>query len=168
VQLRDIRGSEKVDWPGVTRTSLPHEPDRKEWLCAGDILFAFRGTRYFALCLDNVPERAVVSPHFMLIRVQDTTRVVPAFLAWQLNQARAQAYFQKAARGTAQKSVRHADVALTSIAVPEVSFQRAVVEIDQLARRERSVYEELIEIRRLQLSEVAASVFAVADAGSSS
>ena len=163
VQLRDIR-RERLNWSTVVRTSLAREPGKNEWLSAGDVLFVFRGTRYFAVVLEQVPMRTVASTQFMLVRVKDSSALLPGFLAWQLNQAPAQKYFNQAAEGTAQRSLRRAKIEAVTLAVPSVQRQRAIVELVDLARRERDAMDELMRIREQQLSQVAASLRASAGA----
>lgn len=165
VQLKDFQGGVRPDWAKVIRTSLPRAPSGGEWLQDGDILFAFRGTRFFAAMLEDVPAAAVASAQFMLIRVTESTLVLPAFLAWQLNQLPAQNYFDKKAEGTAQRSLRRAVIEEARVAVPSLAFQRSVVELARLAERERAALEELIDIREQQLNRVADELFAGAEAG---
>lgn len=125
-------------------------------------LFAFRGTRFFATALEKVPAAAVASTQFMLIRVKEPNVVLPAFLAWQLNQSPAREYFHRSSEGTAQRSVRRAVIEGATLAVPTLAFQRSVVELARLAERERASLEELINIREQQLNRVAVDLLAVA------
>jgi hypothetical protein len=157
VQLRDIQ-RDRLNWSGAVRTTLARDPGEAEWLRSGDILFAFRGTRFFAVVLEDVPARSVASTQFMLMRVRDRGKVLPAFLAWQLNQSLAQRYFQLAAAGTAQRSLRRDAIEAVTVVVPSLERQRSVMELVSLARREREAMEELIRIREQQLAHVAASL----------
>jgi hypothetical protein len=164
VQLKDFQGGVRPDWAKVTRTSLPRAPSDGEWLKDRDILFAFRGTRFFAAMLEDVPAAAVASTQFMLIRVKEPGVVLPAFLAWQLNQPPAQKYFDTSAEGTAQRSLRRAVIEGATVALPSLAFQRSVVELARLAERERAALEELIDIREQQLNRVAGELLAAAEA----
>lgn len=164
VQLKDFRGGLRPDWAKVTRTSLLRAPSEGEWLRDGDILFAFRGTRFFAAMLEDIPAAAVASTQLMLIRVKEPRVVLPAFLAWQLNQPPARKYFDGRAEGTAQRSLRRAVIEETTIAVPTLAFQRSVIELARLAERERAALEELIDIREQQLNRVADELLAAAEA----
>lgn len=156
VQMRDVR-RERVAWPGVVRTSLPRLPAAQDpqWLRPGDVLFVFRGTRYFAVALRDVPEKAVASTQFMVVRVSDQGLLLPEFLAWQLNQASAQAYFQQLAQGTAQRSLRRGAIEAVSIAVPPIEDQRYIATITEAFRRERDLMEDCAEIRERALAKSA-------------
>jgi hypothetical protein len=111
--------------------------------------------------LENVPAPAVAATQFMLLRVRDTGVLLPAFLAWQLNQLPAQTYFAQAASGTAQRSLRRAAIEALAIAVPALRVQQSVMELACLARRERLALEELVRIRERQLDGIAASLLAI-------
>lgn len=164
VQLRDFKGTETLDWSSVIRTALCRAPADEEWLRSGDVLFTFRGTRFFAAVLERVPAPAVAGTQFMLLRVRDPLVLHPAFLAWQLNQSFAQTYFNQAAGGTAQRSLRRAVVEGLQMVVPSLQVQHAVVALVDLVRRERVALQEVIRIREEQLGEVAVSLLMSAGA----
>jgi hypothetical protein len=157
VQLRDIQ-QEKLNWHGAVRTHLARSPSEDEWLRPGDILFAFRGTRYFAVLIEEVPAPAVASTQFMLLRVRDPGELLPEFLAWQLNQSPVQTYFDAAADGTAQKSLRRAVLELAEVAVPSIPFQRAVATLAAWSRREREILDESIRNRQRHLDGIAVTL----------
>jgi hypothetical protein len=162
VQLRDVHRG-RVDWSRAARTMLPRPPSGDEWLRPGDILFPFRGTRFVAVALEAVPERAVASTQFMLVRVRDRLAVLPEFLAWQLNQPTTQDYFEQAAQGTAQRSLRRGLIEAVRLTVPTVEAQRTLMQLVNLVRQEREAMEELIRIREQQVTHAAASLLVAQD-----
>ena len=164
LQLKDFHGGSRPDWANVTRTRLPRAPSKEEWLKDEDIVFIFRGTRFFAAVLEEVPAAAVASTQFMLIRVKEPGVVLPAFIAWQLNQSPAREYFHRNSEGTAQRSLRRAVIEGVTLVAPSLAFQRSVVDLARLAERERAAVEELIKIREQQLNRVAVDLLAVAEA----
>lgn len=157
VQLRDIQ-QEKLNWDSVVRTELSRAPADEEWLHPGDVLFAFRGTRYFAIALEEVPAPAVASTQFMLMRVRNPEELLPRFLAWQLNQTPAQRYFDAAASGTAQKSLRRSVLEMAEVAVPAINFQHAIADLVAWSRHERELMEELILNRQQHLNDIAVTL----------
>ena len=157
VQLRDIR-RDRVDWSTAVRTRLSRVPGQSECLRTGDILFAFRGTRYFAVALEEVPTRCVASTQFMLLRVPDSSKLLPEFLAWQLNQGPAQRFFHQRAAGTAQRSLRRRDIEAVTVAIPSLRLQQSVMELVSLVRRERDAMEALINAREQQLGHIASTL----------
>ena len=65
-----------------------------------------RGTRFHAGCVGALPGPAVCGPHLFHLRVRPGRELLPAFLAWQINQAPFQRALRRAAEGSSQLSVR--------------------------------------------------------------
>ena len=153
VQMRDIDALRGVRWPGVVRTRLEgrRAPD---WLRRDDILFAIRGTRNIAVCLDDVPAPAVASQYFFLIRVRDPAELLPEFLAWQINQQPAQRYLGSNAEGSDQLSIRRGVLEGLPVAVPPLAAQRRLIDLVHTVRAERETLERLIDNRERQLQAI--------------
>jgi hypothetical protein len=156
IQLRNVEG-DSVDWPALARVTLPTKraPD---FLASGDIIFTTRGRRNFALALKHIPGPAVCSPHFFVLQSREPDRLLPAFLAWQINQKPAQEYLQQAATGSHILNITRAAIENLPIAIPPVNVQRAILELDEAARRERDLVNALIDNRQRQLDAVAAQI----------
>lgn len=159
VQMKDV-SEDGINWSGLVRTDLPgrREPD---WLRPRDVLLLNRGSRTLAVCLDEVPIQAVISPHFYLLRIKPGALLLPEFLAWQINQAPAQRHFQSCAVGTLQMSLRRSSVEeflLLLLVVPDLITQKRVVELASLVRQEVALYEKLIENRRQVLKAIAEDI----------
>lgn len=154
VQMKDVDAEAGIHWSGVIRTSLAgrKEPD---WLQAGDVLFVFKGARFYAVCIDDPPGRSVCSPHFLHLQVAPGGTLAPAFLAWQINQPPFQRQLQQAAEGTSQLSIRRPVLESLTLSVPPLIDQQRIVELADLARQERRVLSQLIHIRERQLQALA-------------
>lgn len=154
VQMKDVEVGGGVNWPLVIRTTLAgrKEPD---WLRAGDLLFVFKGARFYAVCIDDPPDRAVCSPHFFHLQVADGQHVLPAFLAWQINQPPFQRQVLQAAEGSSQLSVRRPVLESMTLSMPSLAVQQRIVELDELARQERLALRRLIQNRERQLQALA-------------
>jgi len=159
VQIRNVAVDTGVDWPTVARTRLTgrREPD---WLKPGDVLFAARGQRNVAVCLDQPPAHAVCSPHFFLIRVKDSKHALPEFLAWQMNLPPAQRYFEQSATGSYIKSIRRKVLETLPVLIPSLDRQRLLVRLARAARREKHLTQQLMENRQRELDLVARDVLA--------
>ena len=153
LQMRDISPEAGVSWNTLTRTSLERHKSAV-WLQGGDIVFAARGLRNYALYLEDVPLPTVCSPHFFLIRV-NTPALLPAFLAWQINRAPAQRYFAKNAEGSHQLSIRRSILEALPIAAPPLPQQQRILALAQDAVREKQLFEALIRTREQQLDALA-------------
>jgi restriction endonuclease S subunit len=87
-----------------------------------------------------------------------TPDLLPAFLAWQLNQRAAQAYLRQQAAGSRQQSLRKTAVAQLPVHVPPVAQQRRIVGIASAAQAEQRCLEALIHIRQQEIAVVAEQV----------
>ena len=154
VQMKDLDPDRGVNWSGVTRTSLAgrKQPD---WLKAGDVLFVSKGARFYAVCIDEPPGAAVCSPHFFLLQVLPRAALLPAFLAWQINQPPFQRQLQQAAEGSSQLSIRRPVLESLTLCVPSLADQQRIVALADLARQERRTLYQLIHNREQQLQALA-------------
>lgn len=154
VQMKDVDPESGVDWPAVTRTWLPgrKQPD---WLKSGDILFVAKGARFYAVCIDEPPASAVCSPHFFHLQVMRWAPVLPAFLAWLINQPPFQRQLHQAAEGSSQLSIRRPVLESLSLWVPSLADQQRIVALADVARLERRTLQQLIHNREQQLNALA-------------
>jgi hypothetical protein len=154
VQMKDVDPDLGVNWSGVIRTALPgrKQPD---WLKAGDVLFVSKGARFYAVCIDKPPSAAVCSPHFFLLQVLPRAALLPAFLAWQINQPPFQRQLQQAAEGSSQLSIRRPVLESLMLCVPSLADQQRIVALAELARQERHALQQLIHNRERQLNALA-------------
>lgn len=154
VQMKDVDVDTGVNWPGVIRTSLAgrKQPD---WLREGDVLFVSKGARFYAVCIDEPPSAAVCSPHFFLLQVMPRAELLPAFLAWQINQPPFQRQLQQAAEGSSQLSIRRPVLESLTLCVPSLADQQRIVALADLARQERHTLHQLIHNREQQLQALA-------------
>lgn len=156
IQMRNVEG-EPIDWASLARVALPTKraPD---FLASGDVIFTTRGRRNFALALDDVPGPAVCSPHFFVMQSREPDKLLPAFLAWQINQKPAQEYLQQAATGSHILNITRAAIEGLPLALPPVDVQHALLELASAARHERGLLNALIDNRQRQLDAVSAKI----------
>lgn len=152
--MRDLTLDGSVRWPDVIRTELTgrRAPD---WLVPGDLLLVARGNRYYAASLAEVPGRAVCGPHLFHLRLKPGAPVLPAFLAWQINQPPLQRVLRKAAEGSSQLSIRRPELEALQVSVPSIARQKKVADLVGLALRERDLLTSLIRNRERQLETLA-------------
>ena len=160
VQIKDISPSRVVNWDAVVRTELTGRR-APEWLVSGDILLVARGNRYYAVALDTVPDSAVCGPHLYHLRLKDSVGILPQFLAWQINQPPIQRLLGQAAEGSNQLSIRRAELENLPITVPTLAVQEHIVQLFEVAERERELLSQLVLNRERQMSALA---FALNDA----
>lgn len=153
VQIKDVDLAGNINWRGLIKTRLEgrKEPD---WIKSGDVLFVARGTKIVAAYVDDVSGFCVCSQYFYLLRTK-TERVLPEFVAWQINQQPAQNYLVKSAEGTAQVSVRRRMLEELSIVIPSLEQQHTIVALAKSTLRERELLESLILNRERELRIIA-------------
>lgn len=154
LQMRNVDAEVGVNWNDVQCVELPSKRI-PVFLAAHDIVFTTRGARNFALALREVPDQAVCSPHFFVIRVRDPHKIVPEFLAWQINQRPAQEYLQREATGSHILNIRREVLEGLPLVIPPLATQRAVVALAESARAERAALTRLIDNRNQQLEAIA-------------
>ena len=154
VQMKDVDPEAGINWRGAIRTSLGGRK-HPNWLCAGDVLFVAKGARFYAVCVDEPPGRAVCAPAFFHLRLKEPASVDPAFLAWQINQPPFQRQLQQAAEGSGQLSIRRPVLEALMLSIPPLRQQRGIVAIAYLARQERQALHQLVRNRELQLHALA-------------
>lgn len=143
VQMRNVGSESGIDWNDVICTDLPGK-DPSTWLEDGDIVFAARGRSNYAVLAQGCLERSVLSPHFFQIR-PDTSKVIPSFLAWQLNQQPVRKYFSMSAEGSAVVGIRKAVLESTPLQLPAIEEQRQMMKIVDCWKKQRVVIREMTE-----------------------
>lgn len=156
IQMRNVDPETGIDWLSVARVELPRAR-RIELLDSGDVIFSTRGARTYAVALDEVPFRAVCSPHFFVLRIRGPA-VVPEFLAWQINQAPAQEYLRREATGSRILNIRREVIERLEIVIPSRERQTAIVAFAEAAAREKRLLVGLIENRQQQINALAAGL----------
>jgi hypothetical protein len=109
----------------------------------GDILFMARGSRNFALLLNDPPNSTLAAACFFVIRVT-SSQVLPVYVAWYLNQAEVRDYLRRySGRSVHMPIVRRAVLEKTEILIPSPETQRRIAELDFLEREEEMLLEKL-------------------------
>lgn len=154
VQMKDILPNGQIDWSSTVRTELVGRKD-PAWLQPGDLLFISRGSRYHAACVDHPPPLAVCGAHLFHLTVHHPGTVLPAFLAWQIGQLPVQRQLQQAAAGSHQLSVAKPALEALEITVPPMKIQHLLVDLADMALREKALLSALIRNREQELEALA-------------
>lgn len=158
VQFRHLIAGEPFDdKDGATldQVTLPGRR-RPDYLWPGDILFMARGTRNDAAVIRALPNNTVCTPNFFHLRLKpEAFKLMPEFLAWQLNHVDAQRYFTMCSQGTAAPSVTKTQLGDLPVVVPPLEQQKLMMKLVEAARRERILLEQLIENRQRMIDAVA-------------
>ena len=157
VQMKDVTQTEGIRWSDCLETELTgkREPD---YLSLGDILVAARGSRNYAIQIDQslarTGKQAVAAPHFFVVSLKRKD-VLPEFIVWLLNQAPAQRYFEQNAEGTLTKSIRRSVLEDAPVVVPPLDKQLNIVAMANTLWREQRLLQQLIQNGEQMMSTIA-------------
>lgn len=137
----------------VLHPDLPaKEVAEKHLLKDGDVLFAAKGTKNFAVVFENHNEPAVASTSFFVIRMSDS-KVLPAYLAWFLNSHPVQTLLKGQAIGTSIPSISKQVLEDLEIPVPAIKTQKAILEITKLRNTEKALKQQIETLREKQIQQ---------------
>lgn len=137
--------SKRINWSERMRVS-DYEPGGHHFLRDGDVLIVGRGAHRTAFLVEDPPPRTVADRTFFVVR-PDLDQVVPAFLAWYLNERRAQHYLQSHSRGTGIQAIKKSALERLPVQLPPLDAQRKIAEIQSLIQRERELLDEWMDRR---------------------
>lgn len=109
----------------------------------GDVLFISRGVRNCAAVIESVPEKTIASATFYILRAHSP--IVPAYLAWCLNQPPMQAQIGQIRTGAGTPIVQRNVLGDIQIPVPPVKEQKHIVELGALMAAELDIRKKLLE-----------------------
>lgn len=124
----------------------------KHLLKLGDILFAAKGTKNFAVVFENHNEPSVASTSFFVIRTTDN-EVLPQYLAWFLNNYTTQTLLKSQAIGTSIPSISKQVLENLEIPIPDIKTQKAIVEISKLRNKEKSLKQKIETLKEKQIQQ---------------
>lgn len=158
VQMKDTSKENGLRWDDVIRTELPGRAP-KIWLEDEDLLFLARGNNNYSVCIRDVMEKTVCSPHFFHIRITDPT-ITAVFLNWQINQLPAQNYIDASAEGQEKRNIRRTVLEDLPIIVPSIPKQNEIIKLDELLNDERMIYEAMMANRHDLMDSIAIKLYA--------
>ncbi len=137
LQIGNLLSSGILDVDRITMVCVPEASGDRLLLC-GDVLLCARGARITAAVYQGVPAGAIAGSQLLVIRLQHSG-VMPAYLAWFLNQRPAQRYFASRVSGTRVAILHKQTVEELPVTVLPLEKQRACIELQALARREQEL-----------------------------
>ena len=160
IQMRNVDPDSGIDWSQLSRIELPRA-STKAMLRPGDVILSTRGGRFYPYYIGEFEGGAVCSPHFFILRVK-TQAILPQFLAWQMKQKPAQDYFLAGATGSYILNIKRDVVENLPIALPPMSQQHHIADLDEAMRNERAILTQLIDNRAAEMSAIAQQLLATA------
>lgn len=127
---------------------VPPRSAAKYLVAPGDILFMSRGTNNYAVLLEEIPPQTIAPLTFYVLRPK--SHVVPAYLAWTLNQETVRARLNELRTGAATPMIPRQEFGEILIPLPPLEVQRQIERLADLQVRESSLLQELVsETERL-------------------
>lgn len=146
LQLGDVDyDSKNIKWANRMRVS-DYDPGAHHFLRDGDVLIVGRGPRRTVFLVDDPPPRTVADRTFFVAR-PETEQVEPAFLAWYLNERRAQHYLEAHSQGTNIQAIKKSALERLPVQLPPLDAQERIAEIQSLVQRERELLREWMDRR---------------------
>jgi hypothetical protein len=147
VQMKDLHPIDGLGIQGL-HTIQADRVAESQWLKPTDVLFVAKGSRFFASAIPQVPARTVASPHLFVLRVKQDVGVLPAYLAWVLNNPSSQTYWTSKAAGTTAQYVRKEVLQQLTVALPSIDAQAYIVKIAQLDQRTDLLNQQLRSLQK--------------------
>ena len=148
IQLRDLAGEGPIQ---PFRYALGDISSRY-LIAPGDVLFRSRGDRNTAVATEGLLDQPAFAILPIVVLRPNRDIVESRYLAWAINQAPAQMYFDSVARGTRLRMVPRSELEKLQIDVPNLPTQRVIIELDALAAREERLTKLAAEKRRQLIS----------------
>jgi hypothetical protein len=152
LQLKDIDIDVALpDWSRLMQIDPERKPERYS-VSEGDILFACRGPRNYALHIKQIPEWVLATNAFYILRPEREV-ILPEYLAWWLSLDNNRNKIETIRTQGVMPLVPKADLAKFAIHVPDMEAQANIVLAWALATKERCLMTELAE-KKLQLAQL--------------
>lgn len=147
LQLRDVAAGGAIDWASVVRFDA--DLSRSDTpLRDGDVLVQAKGSSNAALSLTDVPARTLAAGCFFVVR-PDPGRVLPAYLAWYLNQPATRRQLQRqSGRGVQTPIIRRSVLENLGIPLPPLYVQEQIVHVLALLETEERLVAQRLQERR--------------------
>jgi len=145
IQSKDFDSLHRLQIKGLA-TFFPERKPEIYSVRKGDVLFQARGMVHFAYYIEEDLKDTLAAGSFYILRTKDEN-LLPQYLAWWLNQSKAQAYFQSQALGTGMSFVSKGTLSRLQVRIPPLSVQKKVVKIVTLAKHEQMLMDRLSKLR---------------------
>ncbi len=150
VQLKDVDESGIIRLDELQRIGLD-KIDPENFLNSGDVLFKAKTNHPVAAVVKDPLPNTIATAHYFIISVKKAD-VLPAYLAWYLNQRPAQVFFEKHAGGTRIQVVNKQVLGEFEVEIPEFSVQEKIVKVYELHQRELFLLNSIKNQRNLMIS----------------
>jgi len=125
----------------------------KYFVKTNDVIFQARGSEHFACCLTGIIGDNILAANSLYIIRVNGKEIIPEYLAWQINQPKAQAYFNANSGTTIISFVSKNVLGKLKIKIPEINVQKKICKIIDLWNEEKKLTNEIIEKKEKLINE---------------
>jgi hypothetical protein len=134
VQLKDIDANGKLRSPLECLEKRGIKPDA--FICDDDILLKARGAQIAAAHIQQAPEKTVASSAYIILRPRRDA-VLPAFLAWFLNNTRLPIL-----QSSVMRLINLKDLKGTPVPMLSLKKQAEIASIHELTKKARALFDK--------------------------
>jgi restriction endonuclease S subunit len=122
---------------------VPPRSVEKYLVKSGDILFMSRGANNYAALLEEVHEPTIAPLTFFILKLKPN--VVPAYLAWCINQELVKARLNEMRTGAGTPMIPRQEFGEIVIPLPPLVTQKRIADLAALQTRENALLQQLVE-----------------------
>lgn len=152
IQMKDITENGRFDSDNLIRINVNHIGER-HLIKMGDIVLRSRGQTNKCALINKDTSVTVVTAPLLVIRIPGNS-VLPAYLAWYINQTTTQNYLANHARGTSVPMINKQVVEQLPVTVPSVECQQKIVYLNDMVEKEQDLLKQLAMKREQYLSQL--------------
>jgi len=110
-----------------------------------DILVQARGQSHMAYLTQESLVNSVAANSFYIIRIIEREKIIPAYLAWWINQPKVQTYFKKERGISTVPFISKSVLSFAPVLIPPLRIQEKIIELIQLWRQEQGLHQQFIQ-----------------------
>ncbi|WAA12820.1 restriction endonuclease subunit S [Fervidibacillus halotolerans] len=109
---------------------------------------------YTAVYIDQDHTGLLIPSYFVIIKVDQTKRVLPQYVAWYLNTIPIKKELERTHAGSRIPSTNQHAIRKLPISIPPISKQKIIMELYRLHQKEKMLYKKLIKEKDSLFNEV--------------
>lgn len=150
IQMKDLYNNYASIKSDLTKVNS-EKISSKFFLQKSDILFIAKGSNNFAIEYNLDLPKAIAASAFFILR-PNASKVVPAYLAWYINQSPVQQYLKENMAGTYIPNINKSTIEGIIVSLPTIDVQRKIVLIDVLRKRESFLMSQIVAKREVAVN----------------